>query len=358
MHKRVLITGGAGFVGSTLAITLKQNHAGLEVTALDNLHRRGSELNLSRLRCAGVQFEHGDIRCPGDLRALKQAPELIIECSAEPSAQAGYGGSPEFLIQTNLNGCYNCLELARETKADLIFISTSRVYPVKKLNSLAFEEGATRFILSDRQTVPGSSREGISENFPLDGARSLYGMTKLAAELMVTEYADAYGLRCVINRCGLIAGPWQMGKTDQGVISLWMAAHYFRRPLQYIGFGGTGKQVRDILHVDDLSVLIQDQMQNISKYAGGLFNAGGGLSGSLSLREMTGLCEKITGNRIDIHSSGEERPADVRIYLTDNRNLTQFRGWRPRRSPEDVLTDIYQWIKREEEFLKPILAPG
>lgn len=358
MHKRVLITGGAGFVGSTLAIALKENHAAIEITALDNLHRRGSELNLSRLRRAGVQFEHGDVRCPGDLSSAMKAPELIIECSAEPSAQAGYSGSPEFLIQTNLNGCFNCLEFARETKADLIFISTSRVYPVKKLNGLAFEEAETRFILSDNQTIPGASREGISESFPLDGARSLYGMSKLAAELMVTEYADAYGLRCVINRCGLIAGPWQMGKTDQGVISLWMAAHYFKRPLQYIGFGGTGKQVRDILHVHDLVDLIQDQMQNIAEYAGGLFNAGGGLSGSLSLREMTELCETITGNRIDIRSSPEDRPADVRIYLTDNRNVIRFRGWHPRRNPETVLTDIYQWIKREEDFLKPILAPA
>jgi CDP-paratose 2-epimerase len=358
MYRRVLITGGAGFVGSTLAIALKETYPDIEITALDNLHRRGSELNLPRLRHAGIRFEHGDIRYSGDLRYSRQAPELIVECSAEPSAQAGYGGSPEFLIQTNLNGCYNCLELARETRADLIFISTSRVYPFKKLNSLAFEEGPSRFILSGNQTIPGASPEGISENFPLDGARSLYGMTKLAAELMVTEYADAYGLRCVIDRCGLIAGPWQMGKTDQGVIALWMAAHYFKQPLQYIGFGGTGKQVRDILHVDDLCDLIEDQMKHIGEYAGKLFNVGGGLSGSLSLREMTGLCEKITGNRIGIHSSPEERPADVRIYLTDNHNVTQFRGWRPRRGPEAVLTDIYQWIKREEDFLKPLLAPA
>ena len=126
MYKTVLITGGAGFVGSTLALHLKEKQPEVEVTVLDNLHRRGSELNLSRLSQAGIKFEHGDIRCPGDLRYSKQGPELIIECSAEPSAQAGYGGSPEFLIQTNLNGCYNCLELARERRADVIFISTSR----------------------------------------------------------------------------------------------------------------------------------------------------------------------------------------------------------------------------------------
>ena len=181
-------------------------------------------------------------------------------------------------------------------------------------------------------------------------------MTKLAAEYMVTEYGDAYGLRCVINRCGLIAGPWQMGKTDQGVISLWMAAHYFRRPLSYIGFGGTGKQVRDVLHVNDLSELIQDQMQNIGDYSGKVFNAGGGLCGSLSLAELTQMCEEISGNKIGVASSKADRPADVRIYITDNEKITSLGGWRPKRTPENVLVDIYGWIQREEHLLMPILG--
>lgn len=344
-------------MGSSLAIHLKTRYPELAVTALDNLHRRGSELNLPRLKAAGVHFEHGDIRAPSDLRFSKTPPELIIECSAEPSAQAGYGGSPEFLIQTNLNGCYHCLELARETAADFIFVSTSRVYPVKRLNELAFEETETRFDLSPRQSVPGASAEGVSENFPLEGARSLYGMTKLAGELMVTEYADAYGIRAIVNRCGLIAGPWQMGKTDQGVISLWVAAHHFRQPLKYIGFGGSGKQVRDILHIDDLCDLIEDQVQNVEHYTRRLFNAGGGLTGSLSLYEMTNLCRQITGAAIPIASSSEDRPADIRIFITDHRDLTAYRGWNPRRGPEIVLNDIYEWIRREERFLKPILAP-
>lgn len=358
MYKHILITGGAGFVGSSLAIRLKTHHPELSITALDNLHRRGSELNLPRLKAAGVRFEHGDIRCPADLRFSKTGPELIIECSAEPSAQAGYGGSPEFLIQTNLNGCYNCLEYARETRADFIFISTSRVYPVKRLNELTFAETDSRYALEDEQTVTGASGEGVSEAFPLEGARSLYGMTKLAGELMVTEYADAYGIRSIVNRCGLIAGPWQMGKTDQGVISLWVAAHQFKQPLKYIGFGGSGKQVRDILHIDDLCDLIDDQVQHIERYAGTLFNAGGGLRGSLSLREMTSVCERITGNKIDIASSSEDRPADIRIFITDHRNLTSHCRWQPRRSPEIVLNDIYEWIRREERFLKPILMAG
>lgn len=355
MSSRILITGGAGFVGSSLALDLSRSFPDKRITVLDNLHRRGSELNVARLRRAGVRFVHGDIRCPEDLRSLPEPPELIIECSAEPSAQAGYGGSPEFLIQTNLVGCFHCLELARECRADFLFLSTSRVYPVELLNGLAYREEESRFVLSHEQTLPGASGDGVSEAFPLDGPRSLYGMTKLAGELMITEYASAYGLRCAINRCGLIAGPWQMGKTDQGVISLWMAAHFFRRRLQYMGFGGTGKQVRDILHIADLCDVVRDQAQNFERYAGKLFNVGGGVAGSLSLREITALCEEITGNRIEIGCAPEVRPADIRIYITDHRRLTEFSGWQPSRNPRAVMGDVFEWIRAEQDRLRSVL---
>src|SRR5579871_3000123 len=143
-HNRVLVTGGAGFVGSTVALALKKNNPAAQVIAFDSLHRRGSELNLERLREGGVGFTHGDIRSLSDLTSLAQPPDLIVECSAEPSAQAGYGGSPEYLIDTNLIGCYHCLELARRAKSDFVFISTSRVYPYRALNELAFVETADR----------------------------------------------------------------------------------------------------------------------------------------------------------------------------------------------------------------------
>src|SRR5579863_778718 len=247
MYSHVLVTGGAGFVGSHLALAVKRSAPRTRVTALDNLHRQGSALNIERLTAEGVAFVRGDVRSPQDLAAVAPPPDLILECSAEPSAQAGYGGSPEYLVETNLIGCFHCLELARRAKADCIFLSTSRVYPYGLLNALRFEEQSTRFALMNNQTIAGVSEHGISEEFPLNGPRSLYGMTKLAAELMVAEYADAYGFRVVINRCGLITGPHQMGKADQGVLALWVAAHYFGKSLTYIGFGGAGKQVRDFL---------------------------------------------------------------------------------------------------------------
>ncbi|HUE03346.1 MAG TPA: NAD-dependent epimerase/dehydratase family protein [Bryobacteraceae bacterium] len=358
MHERILVTGGAGFVGSSVALALKRSYPQTHVTAFDNLHRRGSELNLGRLREADVAFVHGDIRSLADLTALGEAPDLIVECSAEPSAQAGYGGSPEYLIDTNLTGCYHCLELARRVHADFVFISTSRVYPYRRLNDLAYEEGPERFHLSAVQTMPGASGLGVREEFSLDGPRSLYGMTKLAGELMVTEYADAYGIRCLIDRCGLLTGPWQMAKSDQGVIALWMAAHYFRRNLAYIGFDGSGRQVRDYLHIDDFCDLLLEQIGNFEAYAGRLFNVGGGLACSLSLQETTRLCEEITGNHIAIAPVAETRPADVRIYLTDHRRLTAVNGWRPRRDARATLGDIYEWIRQTETQVRYALEGG
>jgi CDP-paratose 2-epimerase len=355
MYESVLITGGAGFVGASIAVALKTRFPGTRVAALDNLHRRGSELNLPRLRAAGVEFVHGDIRNPEDLNNCPP-PQLIIECSAEPSAQAGYGGSPEYLIQTNLVGCFNCLELARRTKADFLFLSTSRVYPWTALNDLAYVEGETRFVLADGQSLPGASANGISEDFPLQGARSLYGMTKLAAELMIAEYSLAYDFRYAINRCGVIAGPWQMGKIDQGVVTLWVAAHHFRKPLNYIGFGGLGKQVRDLVHVDDLCDLILDQVTSFDRYHGQLFNVGGGRDCSLSLREMTLLCERITGQEIPITASVENRPADVRVFLSDCNRLTNFSGWEPRRDATNILMDTWNWIRAEENTLRSTLG--
>jgi len=354
MYESALITGGAGFVGTSLALALRRRFPEMRLMALDNLHRRGSELNLGRLREAGAAFLHGDIRAPEDFADLPHPPGVIIECSAEPSAQAGYGGSPEYLIRTNLVGCFHCLELARRVRADFIFLSTSRVYPARKLNALAFREETDRFALADEQLIPGGSGCGINEDFPLDGARSLYGMTKLASELMIVEYADAYGLGCAINRCGLIAGPGQMGKTDQGVIALWVAAHYFRRQLSYIGFGGQGKQVRDVLHIDDLCDLVIDQVLHPSQYRGRVFNVGGGAPFAVSLRELTALCCEVTGNKVELSSSTQDRPADVRIYITDHRRLTQASGWSPRRDPRQVVADICNWIRAEEGSLSGI----
>jgi CDP-paratose 2-epimerase len=348
--RRVLVTGGAGFIGGSLAVGLARWHPDWEVLALDNLRRRGSELNLPRLREAGVQFLHGDVRELEDLLEIGEL-DALIECSAEPSVMAGVDGSPDYVVQTNLMGAYNCLELVRRRGAQFVFLSTSRVYPVAALEGLAYREGETRLELEDEQPMPGASARGVAESFPLEGARTMYGATKLSAELLVSEYAESYGLKTVINRCGVVAGPWQMGKVDQGVFTYWMLAHHFCRPLSYIGFGGTGKQVRDLLHIDDLLDLVEEQVGDPDRWAGSTANVGGGRAGSLSLLETTELCREITGRTIEISSSGEDRQGDIPIYISDCTRLHDTTDWRPRREPAVILADIHAWIVEHESAL-------
>jgi len=344
---RLLITGGAGFVGSNLAVSLASRHPEWEVIALDNLYRKGSELNLPRLEQAGVEFVRGDVREPGDLTALPEISALV-ECSAEPSVMSGVDGDTSYLLHTNLTGAYNCLELARRDGAFFVFLSTSRVYPVAPQVELNLEEAETRFEIAAEQAVPGVSPRGISEEFPLQGARTLYGTTKLAAELLIEEYRAALGLPAVADRCGVIAGPWQMGKVDQGVFTHWMLAHHFRNPLSYIGFGGHGRQVRDLLHVEDLVDLVERQLMNSAAWDGRTVNVGGGRECSLSLLETTEICQRLSGNEVPIAAAPETRAGDVPVYLSDCARLFGLDEWRPRRSAEQVLADIHDWIAADE----------
>jgi CDP-paratose 2-epimerase len=346
--RRLLITGGAGFVGSNLAISLAARHPDWEIVGLDNLYRRGSELNLPRLEEAGVEFARGDVREPGDLERFAEF-EAIVECSAEPSVMSGTDGDTSYLLHTNLTGAYNCLELARRAGAFMLFLSTSRVYPVAPQLALALEEAPTRFELAAEQPVAGASAAGIAEEFPLDGARTLYGATKLAAELLIEEYRAGFGLRAVVDRCGVIAGPWQMGKVDQGVFTHWMLAHHFGNPLTYIGFGGEGKQVRDLLHVEDLVDLVERQLLDPGGWDGRTVNVGGGRECSLSLRETTEICRELCGREVPVEPVAETRAGDVPIYLSDCSRLFGLDEWRPRRSARQVLTDIHAWIAADEE---------
>jgi CDP-paratose 2-epimerase len=343
-YRRIVITGGAGFIGSSYAIWLAQRLEGARIVAVDNLKRRGAELNLPRLRSYGIEFVHGDIRNAEDLQLDSRQPEVIIECSAEPSVLAGYGAGSEYVVRTNLFGTVNCLELARRCHADVVFLSTSRVYPIALLNSIAVEESAQRFDIAGVQEIAGVSRGGIAETFPLNGVRSLYGATKLASEMLLHEYAEMNGFRAVINRCGVVAGPWQMAKVDQGVFALWAAAHRLRLPLRYIGWGGEGKQVRDCLFIDDLCELLDIELSRIDELSGQTFNVGGGPEASASLLETSRYCERITGNRLMIRSDPETRPGDVRLYITDNSLVHSRTRWQPRHGIEHSLSAIDRWI--------------
>lgn len=353
MPETILISGGAGFVGSSLAIGLKTRHPDWQIICLDNLRRRGSELNLPRFKELDIQFLHGDVRSPSDLDPAALPVTTIIDCAAEPSVLAGFS-SPQYVLQTNLLGTINLLELARQTQARMLFLSTSRVYPIESLKAIQIQEQATRFELLPEQSWPGVSAQGIAESFGLEGARSLYGATKLASELLIAEYRDAYGMPAIINRCGVLTGPWQMGKVDQGVFVLWMAAHYFQKSLSYIGFGGTGKQVRDLLHIEDLLRLVDYQLDHFSELDGEIFNVGGGVEVSLSLLETTQLCQEITGKTTPITPVLEERSGDVPLFITDSSKVMAKTGWRPQYDARRTLQSIGDWLIEYEAILKPI----
>ncbi len=350
----ILITGGCGFVGSNIAIKYKQEYPDAHIVVFDNLKRRGSELNLSDFKINGIEFIHGDIRNEEDFDELKKI-DIIIDASAEPSVVAGLDGGQKQLININLLGTINILNLAVKHNAGLIFLSTSRVYPIETLNRINVIEGNSRFEIDSNQIVRGMSINGIDENFPLKGYRSIYGASKLASELLIEEYQHFYNLKSVINRCGVIAGPKQMGKVDQGVTVLWVARHFWKKPLSYFGYGGTGKQVRDVLHIDDLYELVKLQLNDLNKFDSHLFNIGGGFESSFSLKELTEACEKVTGNSLDIKGVAEDRVADIKLYVTNNKKIMDFCGWKPSHNTTTIVKDIFHWIKKNETELKDIL---
>lgn len=170
------------------------------------------------------------------------------------------------------------------------------------------------------------------------------------------EYIDAYGIRGVVNRCGVLTGPWQMGKVDQGFIVLWAARHLYSGTLSYIGYGGLGKQVRDILHVEDLCELLISQITQIDKCSGEVYNVGGGNAGSVSLLELTRMTEKATGSRISINSEPATRPGDIPYYVTDLNKVHRAFGWQPKRQPTEIVEEVVRWVTDNKELLKYVLA--
>jgi CDP-paratose 2-epimerase len=339
---KILITGGAGFVGNSLALHLKKNHPTWKITAFDNLRRAGSEINVNSLAKGGITFLHGDIRIATDLP--KNTFDTIIDCAAEPSVMAGYNSSREYPLQTNLQGTLNCLEMALTRKSHFILLSTSRVYSVPDLCAIRRTESETRFLITPKQSLPGCSQNGISEGFPTTGCRSLYGTAKLSSEMFLEEYHHAFGLPITSTRLGVIAGPGQLAEPNQGILTFWLKSHIEKNPLKYIGFNG--KQTRDCLDVRDLTRLIEMQASNPNLWNGRVFNAGGGLKNSFSLLEATRLCQEVTGNSLRIENVTAQRIMDIPLYISDHREISKFSGWVPRIPLQETIKDTFQTLTK------------
>jgi CDP-paratose 2-epimerase len=354
---KVLITGGCGFLGSQLALHLREQ--GHRVVVMDNLVRRGSETNIARLQQHGVVFVHGDVRCSEDFAGLPAGIDFVCDASAQPSVVSGYT-NPMFDLTNNTLGVLHVLEFAREHRCPLIFFSTNRIYGAGRINALPRRETATRFEwdCAAWRNLPDESRPtgfdpqyGVSEEFSLDGSgRSIYGVSKLMADVACQEYADAFDIPVIVNRLGVISGAGQFGKIDQGWVVWWAVACWFGLPLKYIGWGG--KQVRDILFIDDVCRLVDLEMGQITGLSNEVFNVGGGALNSLSLLEATKFLEERMGRSVAVTQEDHPRKADTVIYITDNRKVEQVLGWKPRLGIAEGLDSILGWIRENEAELR------
>ena len=360
---RYLVTGGCGFVGAAICRHLLAHAERASVTVIDNQRRRGSEQNRHTLEQLGVRVLHGDIRAARDLEDVG-ACDWVIDAAAEPSALAGVSPNPgtsrRQLIEHNLLGTLNVLELAARSNAGVVFLSTSRVYSIEGLLGLPLRRrgmppggpaGADAFVLDAAKPLPpGVGAGGISERFPTSAPVSLYGATKLAGESMAAEYCHAIGTPLVVDRCGVMAGAGQFGRADQGIFSWWIHSWAARRPLSYIGFGGTGLQVRDCLHPLDLAELVVRQMRAARGGRPEIVNVSGGQASATSLAELSDWCRHRLGEHA-VGSTPETRPYDVPWIVLDGDPAANRFEWRPTRSREQIFEEIASHAQRHPEWL-------
>ncbi|MEC8043061.1 MAG: NAD-dependent epimerase/dehydratase family protein [Verrucomicrobiota bacterium] len=346
------MTGCCGFVGFNLAKSLQKNHNGLDIIGLDNLCRRGSEFNLRNLYDLNIPFIQGDIRSASDLQNLPPV-DWVIDCAANPSVLAGMDGqvSSRQLMEHNLLGTLNLLEYCKKLGAGLILLSTSRVYSARELANLPVKKSTDKLELDQDYLGQGISPRGLTENFPTSAPISLYGASKLASETLILEYGEAFGFPTWINRCGVLAGAGQFGKADQGIFSYWIHSFREKNSLQYIGFGGSGLQVRDALHPKDLVPLLVRQMQNPDRDAPKIINLGGGIENSMSLKQLSSWCEEHLGPN-EVLTSEEERPMDGPWIVMDSAKAKESWEWEPATSLEEILFEISVHAEKYPDWLK------
>jgi len=350
---KLLITGICGFVGSSLAQSLLERREGLAVIGIDNLMRPGSEHKRARLQALGVTVLHGDLRMPSDLAELPPV-DWVIDAAANPSVLAGIqpGFSSRQLMEHNLASVVNVLEYAKAHRAGILLMSTSRVYSIAALRALPLRAEGDAFCLdSSAGLPPGISACGIGVDFSTRAPVSLYGSTKLAGEALALEYGEAFRLPVWINRCGVLAGAGQLGTPDQGVFSYWIHAHARRRPLRYIGFEGTGKQTRDILHPRDLAALADAQMNCTRSDGLRVYCAGGGTSNAISLARLTRWCDQRFGEHTPA-ADPSPRPYDIPWIAMDSSDAQRDFGWRIEYPLPHILDEIAGHAERHPDWLE------
>ncbi len=350
---KILITGVCGFVGGILARGLIEALPGIQVSGVDNLIRPGSEQNRGAMMALGVKVRHADVRSASDFESLP-AVDWVIDAAANPSVMAGVDGltSSRQLIEHNLYGTVNMLEFCKRCGAGFILLSTSRVYSIGVLASLPMSFSGGAFGLCDDAVLPvGVSQKGIAEAFSTAPPVSLYGCAKLSSELLALEYGDTFGFPVWINRCGVMAGAGQFGRSDQGIFAFWIHSWFQGRPLTYIGFRGKGGQLRDCLHPRDLVPLLVRQMETGTKSGPQIYNLGGGMDRAMSLAQLSTWCEQRFGPR-DIRSDDRTRPFDVPWMVMDSKRAEQSWGWIPATPMSAILDEIAQHAEAHSGWLE------
>jgi CDP-paratose 2-epimerase len=349
---KILITGICGFVGSTVAVELLGQVPGVELVGLDNLVRPGSELNRQVWKKRGVRVFHGDIRNASDLETLP-AVDWVLDAAANPSVLAGVQGqtSSRQLIEHNLVGTINLLEMCKRAGCGFLMLSTSRVYSLRRLASLKMEPRGKAFApVCQAYTGAGLTSAGVTEDFSTEPPLSLYGASKLASEALALEYGAAFGFPVFVNRCGVLAGAGQFGKSDQGIFSFWIHSHRGKRPLKYIGFGGTGFQVRDCLHPRDLVSLLLKQIK-ASGNQGGVWNVSGGADQAMSLAQLTDWCVERFGSH-EVKAEPQERLYDVPWLILNSDRARSTWSWQPATRLESILDEIARHAESRPDWLE------
>ena len=333
-NKSILIAGGCGFVGTNLAVYLKDELKNFSIYSVDNLKKTYSRFNLNILKKNKIVNYNIDISSK-KFSKMKRKFAFIIDCSADPSVENSRKDS-RGVFNNNLMTTLNILEKCKKDKSNLIFISSSRVYPIDESNK--------KFSLKKKSY--------FDEKTKIDGIKTLYGFTKYASELLIKEYSYIFNIKYIINRSGIITGPLQFGKVEQGLVSLWLWRHLKKLKLNYIGFQGKGSQIRDILYVDDFSSLIKKQISTFSKISNQLFCIGGGKNNSLSLKELTKKCQEITKNTPYIGSISQTSKYDIPFFISSNKKIKKFYNWSPKTNINSILKKNLEWIKKDYKKIK------
>jgi CDP-paratose 2-epimerase len=330
----LLITGGAGFIGCNLAAHFIR--AGQAVTLFDNLSRRGGEANLAWLQAefpGGFTAIRGDVLEPAHIAQAAQGQDAIFHLAGQVAVTTSVL-DPRRDFEDNALGTFNTLEAARLSGRQPIFIYTSTNKVYGGMESARVVEAGSRYAFAD---MPN----GVNEDWPLD-FHSPYGCSKGTGDQYVRDYARIYGLPTVVFRQSSIYGPRQFGIEDQGWIAFLAICAATGKPITIYG---DGKQVRDILYVDDLARAFEAAIANIQHAAGQVFNIGGGPTRTLSIWTETGpLLEMLAGHDLPV-SFRDWRPGDQRIYVSDIHKAESLLGWQPRVSPEEGVRRLWEWIQ-------------